>query len=205
MGKTGSPVLFFPKTNKNLDASFRYIDYVNTVEGITLTEYGIEGQTWNRNEQGQPRLVQSLLDRKAAGDNTWQDDLLDTGALYISGSLKYGSLNMEWFGEASAGEADSAVQEIEDYKKLKPVMRLPGYPLYALQTDFPEWDKINDIFSSDLNVTYTQRAYFAPTEAEARSILLEYQNYVRTTQNGIFMDFMKFLDEQLKSRPDIAL
>ena len=50
---------------------------------------------------------------------------------------------------------------------------------------------------------YTQRAFFAKTEDEAKSILKDYQNFLLTRSNGIFKDYLKFVTEQSKTRKDI--
>ena len=205
MGRTGSPVIFFPRTNRNLDASFRFIDYVNTIEGLTLAEYGIEGVTWERNADGQPRLVSNLLDRRALGDTTWIDDLRDIGAQYIGDMIFYGSRKMEWFGEDLMRSPEGMESEIAEYSKLRPVKQLPGYPLSALQNTYPDWERIRALlYEGEAGRNYIERAFFASTEAEARNLLLEQQNYMRTVQNGIIMDWLDFMAQQVNSRPDIV-
>jgi putative aldouronate transport system substrate-binding protein len=205
-GRTGSPVIFFPTTNRDLEASFRYIDYTNTQEGMTLAEYGIEGQTFVRNAQGQPRLISNFLDRKRRGDATWEDELREVGGFgYISGRLWYGNLKLNWFGEDGVGNADAAVQEIEDYKLLRPARQLPGYALAAFESEFPEYSRVSAFaFEGDPEKTYRERAYFAATEAEARQILLSFQNYLRTQENGLFLRFLDFMTQKANSRSDIA-
>jgi putative aldouronate transport system substrate-binding protein len=206
MGRSGSPVIFFPTTCKDLDAAFRYIDYINTLEGMTLALYGIEGQTFVRNAAGQPRLNADLLVRKRNGDASWEDVLREVGGKdYISGRLWYGNLKIDWFGEDEVGAADAAVQEIEDYKKLRPARQFPGYSLDAYQSQFPQYAAVSRIaFEGDIIKTYTERAYFAPTEAEARKILTDFQTYLRTQENGVFMRFLEFMAQKAKSRSDIA-
>jgi putative aldouronate transport system substrate-binding protein len=205
-GRSGSPAIFFPTTNKNLEASFKYIDYVNTAEGMTLAEYGIEGQTFVRNAQGQPRLIPDYLNRKRNGDSTWEDALREVGGLgYISGRLWYGNLKLNWFGEDGVGNADAAVQEIEDYKKLRPAKQLPGYALSAFENQFPQWAAVSRIaFEGDAEKDWRERAYFASTEAEARRILTEWQTHIRTAENGVFMQFLDFMAGKAKSRNDIG-
>jgi putative aldouronate transport system substrate-binding protein len=204
-GRTGSPALIFPKTCKDLDAAFRFIDYINTPEGLTLGEYGIEGQTFVRNAQGQPRLIPDLLRRKASGDSTWEDDLRDVGAHYISSPFIFADLRQDWFGESNVGEAEAAVPEIEAYKQLRPVQQIPGYPLNAFETEFPEYDKIKAFaVEGDREKAYRERAYFAATEAEARQILLSWQEYLKTQENGLYLKFLDFMGQKARSRSDIA-
>jgi putative aldouronate transport system substrate-binding protein len=204
-GRTGSPALIFPKTCKDLDAAFRYIDYINTPEGMTLAEYGIEGQTFVRNAQGQPRLTADLLRRKAGGDTSWEDDLRDVGAHYLAGGLFYGDLRIDWFGEFEVGAADAAVPEIEAYKQLRPAQQIPGYPLNAFETEFPDYARVAAFaFENDVEKTYRERAYFAATEAEARKILTDFQTYLKTQENGLFLKFLEFMAQKATTRSDIA-
>jgi putative aldouronate transport system substrate-binding protein len=206
MGRTGSPVIFFPTTNRDLEASFKYIDYINTPEGMALAEYGVEGQTFVRNAQGQPRLVSSLLERKRNGDATWEDVVREVGGLgYISGRLWYGNLKLNWFGEDGVGAADAAVQEIEDYKLLRPAKQFPGYAVAAFESQFPDYAAVSRLaFEGDPEKTWRERAYFAATEAEARRILTDFQTYLRTQENGVFMRYLDFLAQKAKTRNDIA-
>jgi putative aldouronate transport system substrate-binding protein len=205
-GRTGSPVIFFPKTCRNIEAAFRYIDFLNTKEGKTLALYGIEGQTFTRNAQGQPRLVPDLLNRKRSGDATWEDALREVGGIgYTSNRLWYASLDKEWFGEIGIGTADAAVQEQEDYKKLRPAVQYPGYAVAAYEGEFPEFSRVREVFiDGEKEKTYRERAYFAATEAEARQILQSWQEYLRTQENGLYLKFLDFLAQKAKTRRDIA-
>ncbi|MDR1399655.1 MAG: hypothetical protein LBJ41_07025 [Treponema sp.] len=93
MGRSGSQVIFFPITCKDLDAAFRYIDYVNMPEGMTLALYGIEGQTFAHNAARQPRFNADLLACKHNGDASWEDILREVGGMdYISSRLWYAKL-----------------------------------------------------------------------------------------------------------------
>jgi putative aldouronate transport system substrate-binding protein len=206
MGASGSGVFFFPTTCKDIEAALRYIDYVNTPEGMALVKYGVEGQTFVRNAQGQPRLIPELLERKRNGDNSWEDVVREVGGMgYISGPLTTGNMVKTWFGESDIGGADAAVQEQEDYKKLRPVKQFPGYALNAFETQFPNYAAVSRVaFEGDPERTYRERAHFAATEAEARRILLDFQNHLRTAENGVFMQFLDFLAQKAKTRSDIA-
>jgi len=124
---------------------------------------------------------------------------------YIAGRLWYGNLKRDWFGEDGAGDADAAVQEIEDYKKLRPVKQFPGYALSAFESEFPDIDKVRATFwEGDPEKTYRERAYFANTEAEARKILEDWQDFLRTREDGLYMKFLDFMAGKSKARDDIA-
>jgi putative aldouronate transport system substrate-binding protein len=203
MGRDGTPAIFFPKTCKDLDAAFRYIDYVNSKEGKMLASYGIQGQTYNLNAQGQPRLIESYLDRKRRGDATWEDEFRELGGGYIIDRLWFRNVDMDWFGENGRGNADAAVQEIEDYKKLRPAQQIGGTTIASYETQFPNYQEMTRIFDGEIEKTYRERAYFANTEAEARQILVDYQNYVKTAQNGLYLKFLDYLTGVARSNPSV--
>ncbi|MDR1533376.1 MAG: hypothetical protein LBS62_14550 [Clostridiales bacterium] len=205
-GRNGVPCIFFPRTCSNIDAAMTYIDYVNTKEGKELAEYGIEGQTFVRNEKGQPRLIPDYLERKAAGDYSWEDELREIGGKgYISGRLWFANLSKDWYGENAPGDADAAVEELEAYKLQRPAKIYPGYALSAFENEFPKWAEVSAaFFEGDQEKEWRERAYFAETEAEARQILIDWQERARTLDNGLFLEFLDFMAEKTTSRDDIA-
>ena len=202
-GRTGSPAVFFPSTCKNIDAAMRFIDFINSPEGLLLTTYGIEGETFVFNTEGQPRLTPELLDRKTRGDDTWKDILRDAGGSYLVDIFFYGDTRIKLFGEESPGAADAAIPEFEEFKLLRPVKVFAGYPVSAFTTHFPDINRVVALWSGDYEKTYCERAYFASSENEARQILKDYQNFVRTFDGGIYMKLLDFLAEKSKSRGDV--
>jgi putative aldouronate transport system substrate-binding protein len=204
-GRTGSPAIFFSSTCKDIEAALRYIDFINSPEGMTLAEYGIEGQTFVRNAAGQPRLIPDYLNRKKNGDATWEDAFREVGAGYIAGRLWFANMKLEWFGEDGVGNADAAVQEIEDYKKLRPAVQYPGYALTAFEGEFPQYARVSALaFEGDREKEYRERAYFETTEAGARRVLESFQTYLKTQDNGLFLQFQDFMGQKATSRSDIA-
>jgi putative aldouronate transport system substrate-binding protein len=90
------------------------------------------------------------------------------------------------------------------YFEAYPIVVIPGYPLSALENRAPEWAEVSTMGLADIERTYRERAYFAATEAEARRILTDYQNYLRTVNNGIYIKFLASMTQLSKSRSDIA-
>ncbi len=80
-------------------------------------------------------------------------------------------------------EADAENEYITAYKKVHPVEILKGYaidamaPGYENYSDFSEW-AFDDVKEKE----YTERAFFADTEEEARQIILDYQEYFKDKQ-----------------------
>lgn len=203
-GRAGSPAIIFPSTCSNIEAALTYLDYVNSEEGARLCQYGIEGDTYTLNADGQPRLNKDILTRKAAGDSSADDELREKGIGYILGRTLQADKRFTWWGEIGAGDADAAPPEMVAYKIERPVERVDGYPLEGLVQNYKDYDKVKKFaFEGTTQKDYEQRAYFAKSEAEARSILEDYQKYLLSQDNGIFKDYLKYVTECANSRDDI--
>lgn len=203
-GCNGCGVNIFPTTCSNIDAALTYFDYVSSEEGATLCKYGIEGETYTMNDQNQPRLNADILKRKQAGDTTVDDELRDKGIGYIYDRVTQLNKSVTWFGEAGPGDADAAAPESVAYAKERPVERVDGYLITGLVNKYKDYNTVKQFaFEGTTKDDYMQRAFFAKTEDEAKAILKDYQNYLLTRSNGIFKDYMKFVNEQAKTRDDI--
>jgi putative aldouronate transport system substrate-binding protein len=203
-GRGGSPAIIFPTTCSNIEAAMTYLDYVNSEEGARLCQYGIEGDTYTMNSDGQPRLNSDLLARKAVGDSSVDDELREKGISYILGRTLQADKRFTWWGEINAGDADAAPPEMVEYKKARPVERVDGYPLEGLVINYENYDKVKKFaFEGTTQTDYEQRAYFAESEEEARSILEDFQKYILTQENGIFKDYLNYVTECANSRDDI--
>lgn len=94
---------------------------------------------------------------------------------------------------------------ITAYKKVHPVEILKGYaidamaPGYENYSDFSEW-AFDDVKEKE----YIERAFFADTEEEARQIILDYQEYLKTNNGGEMEKFLDYMTEQSKTRDDFA-
>ena len=183
-----------------------YLDYVNSEEGALLCQYGVEGDTYELNDAGQPRLKPEILEKKKAGDQGIEVELRDKGIGYILGRTLQADKKVTWWGEANAGDADSEPPELTEYKKARPVEQIKGYPIDGLALGYKDYEKVKKFaFEGTTQEDYKQRAYFAKTEDEARSILEDYQKYLLTQENGIFKDFMEYVNKCAESRDDVLI
>ena len=66
-------------------------------------------------------------------------------------------------------------------------------------SDFSEW-AFDDVKEKE----YVERAFFADTEEEARQIILDYQEYLKTNNGGEMEKFLDYMTEQSKTRDDFA-
>lgn len=202
-GRNGSPVIFFPTTCQNIDAALTWLDYVNSKEGTKLVCYGFEGDTYELNEAGQPRMTAELTARYKEDSESVNKELRARGIKYMSGRTYVAKKNSLWFGESNPFDAEAANEYQEAYKLARPVEKIPGYPIDAIASgfegyqDFAQW-----AFDTERQDEYVQRAFFAETEEEARAILEDYQNYLMTNDGGKMAQFLDYMTEQYATRDD---
>ena len=121
------------------------------------------------------------------------------GSVYVAGK------SMAWFGESEPFKAEAESGELVEYRKMRPVEVLPGYPINAVESgyegypEFAEW-AFDDVKESE----YVNRAFFAESEEKAREILEDYQEYLRTNQNGQMQEFLEYMTEQSRTRDDFV-
>lgn len=204
-GRSGSPVIFFPSTCSNIEAAMTWLDYVNSKEGMRLICYGFEGDTYELNEDGQPRMNADLTARYATDSESVKEELRQRGINYMQGRSYVAKKNTEWFGEAGPFEADAEDPYLTEYKKMRPAEMLPGYGIDAVCSGFEGYQEFAEwALDSTKEKEYRERAYFADTEEEARQILEDYQNYLMTNDGGKMQDYIDYMTEQLGTRDDFA-
>ena len=205
MGRHGAHAFLITTACKNPEAALTWLDYINSEEGMRLCEYGIEGDTYEMNANGQPRLKEEWLTIKRDGRDMYDEGLREKGIGYYLGGRFISNSKLTWWGEREAGGADAAVKEIEDYKLQRPVERLAGYPLSSLVSSYKDYDAVmTEILDNETQKQYRERAYFADTEAEALEILKSYQEMIRTKNNGMLAGFLEYAQQMFDSREDAA-
>ena len=214
VGRTGSPVLFFPTTCSNLEAALTYIDYLNSFEGQAISSYGIPGVTFDWNEEGLPRAkaeywpVEGDDEAAIAAKAEKRKEIFGDGS--NTGNTQLINNQMTWFKEksvgASLGAAQTEPQKMEDYYlELLKVEYIEGYAIDGLVNSFDRYQEVAEILDGTTQKDYTQRAFFADTEADARAILDEYINKVKTEKDGLYLEFLDWIGKEVVgSRDDIA-
>lgn len=204
-GRSGSPAIFFPTTCSNIDAALTWLDYVNSKEGTKLICYGFEGDTYELNDQGQPRMNADLTKRYSENQEAVNEELRDRGIKYMAGRTYVAKKNTLWFGEPGPFEADALDPYVADYRKQRPAEIIPGYAIDALAPGFEGYQEFSEwAFDGEKENEYRQRAFFADTEEEARQILEDYQEYLRTNDGGKMQEFLDYMTEISTSRDDIV-
>lgn len=204
-GRSGSPCMIFPTSCSNLDAALTYLDYVNSEEGCRLVTYGFEGDTYDFNEDNQPRMNAELTARFNEDSEGVKEELRERGIGYIPARTLLADKRLSWWGESEAFQADAENEYIKEYKTIRNVEILKGYPLNSFASSFDRYSDVAEFyFEGTTEKDYRERAYFAPTEDEARQILLDYQNYVEEQQDGLIHEFEDYMAECAASRDDVV-
>lgn len=204
-GRSGSPVIFFPNTCSNIEAAMTWLDYVNSKEGMRLICYGFEGDTYELNEDGQPRMNADLTARYAADSEGVKEELRQRGINYMQGRTYVAKKNTAWFGEAGPFEADAQDPYLTAYKLQRPAEIIPGYSIDAVCSGFEGYQEFAEwALDTTKEKEYRERAYFADTEEEARKILEDYQNYLMTNDGGKMQEYIDYMTEQLGTRDDFT-
>lgn len=203
-GVTGCGVIIFPSSCQNIEAALTWMDYLNSPEGIKLSAYGFEGDTYELNEDGQPRMTQEWIEKHNEDPNAAAEELRARGIGYMQSKAAATNKNYSRFGENSIFEADAENEYVKEYKQLRPVEMIPGYLIDSLATEFGHEEFRQALFDTGKETEYKERAFFADSEEEARKILEEYQNYLRDLDGGRVDEFLEYMTEASTSRDDIV-
>ena len=202
-GTNGSGVLMFPTTCSNIDAALTFLDYVNSEEGARLCQYGIEGETYEMNEQGQPRMNAEWTKKYQADNEGTKEELRELGIGYSA--LICADKRMTWWGEKYAFQADAENEFVKKYKEVKPVEEIKGYGIDGIAPNFDRYAEVSEVaFEGTTEKDYRERAYFAATEDEARQILEDYQELLRTGNDGALPAMLDWMTGQLDTRDDFV-
>lgn len=204
-GRNGSPAIIFPTTCSNIDAALTYLDYVNSEEGARLCQYGIEGETYDMNEQGQPRMNAEWTEKFKNDNEGTKQELRELGVGYMLGRVLCADQRMTWWGEKDSFQADAENEYVKEYKTLKPVEQIDGYGIDGILPNFDRYAEASEVaFEGTTEKDYRERAYFADTEEEARQILEDYQEYLKTSNDGAVPAMLEWMTSQLDTRDDFV-
>lgn len=203
-GRNGSPAIVFPTSCSNIDAALTYLEYVNSEEGARLCQYGIEGETYNMVD-GQPRMNEEWTKKFAADNEGTKEALREYGIGYMLQRVLCADRRMTWWGEKEAFSADAENEYIKEYKTIRPVEVIKGYSIDGILPNFENYAQVSEIaWEGTTEKDYRERAYFAATQAEARQILEDYQTYLRTSGDGVFLKMLDWMTEQYSTRDDFV-
>ena len=188
-GRTGSPVLFF---NANVDEPERvlnFVDFINSDEGLLLSLYGIEGEHY------------SWVDGVPALTDAWKEtQATDANSFYLQG---YGIGPNVIGADPTKGWGWDAKYEDENYaeaREFAPMEFFTGATLDDLSESWEGRPAYNESLATIDWGDEQERAFLAPSDEEALSIL---ENYRQRLVDAGIEDMTAFLQEQLDNDPDI--
>lgn len=77
--------------------------------------------------------------------------------------------------------------------------------MIKMSMDFEKYAEVASvILEGTAEKDYTERAYFAKTEDEARKILKEYQDLIANAENGVLAEYLEYVAELAKTNENAA-
>lgn len=195
-GKGGRGCLAISEKAENPEEIFRFFDWLSTYEGQLLTQYGIEGQSYNMVD-GKPRLTDEALEHLNAGDEKWMWN--EVGAafggsgVYLWEFITTNKNNIDNFGEARPGatgsstfqrSVDLATQYPREYKLIEGL----GATSYLNSEDMEAVKAQLDLL--DYNETLVQ-AIFAKDDAEVKNIIESFRAQLKAAGVDQFKEKLK--------------
>jgi len=194
-GRAGTPIICLSKTCKDPDAAIKFIDYINSEEGLKLVCYGIEGVHYNLVD-GKPRLTKEWLEK-------WRSDpqaLRDEGIQSIYTWFITLDNRLSNWGESSPGDAEQKDEKYELAKKVSPLKFVKGFRVNYFRNQYKDIEKIDSMTSIDVRGDIMQKSFFAKSDEEALSILNGFREQL--IKGGI-EDYENFINEMAATRDDI--
>lgn len=203
-GRSGSPAIIFPTTCSNIDAALTYLEYVNSEEGARLCQYGIEGEHYDMVD-GVPRMNEEWTEKFRQNNEKTREELRQFGVGYMLGRVLCADKRITWWGEKNSFEAEAEHEDLKAYKEIYKVKQIDGYSIDAIVPSFARYEDVSEVaWDGTTERDYRERAYFAATEEEARQILMDYQDVLRTGNNGAMLELLDWMTEQLDTRDDFV-
>lgn len=197
-GRSGSPTLCITSSCKNPDAAVKFLDYINSDEGLKLICYGIQGKHYTL-VNGKPKLTKEWQDKW----NKNPQDLKDQGIQSVYTYFITLDNRVSNWGEKAPGEAQTVDKDKLAAQKNTPTKFFSGYRITNFHDQYPQKEKLDSLVSGDLtgsNKDMREKAYFAKSDADALKILEDYRQQL--IKGGI-QDYEKYLTQKGKTRKDM--
>lgn len=195
-GRAGTPAVVITKSCKDPEAVIRFLDYVNSEEGVRLVKYGVEGMHYDLVD-GKPMPKEDFLSKYNADKMQTQRE---TGIRCV-----YNIVCMEGdvtrFGEMDIGQASTGKPEmISVAENMYPLIFKDGFKITSFRNQYPKVDEINTTLNDNLRRDTFEKAMFAKTDEEAMNILNTYREQLK---KGGYEEYEKFLNDQAATRNDV--
>ena len=186
-GTGGCSVLFIPQGSKNAEAVMKVLNYLFTEEGYVLANFGIEGETYEINADGQAEFIGEYAD-------------MDNSELYKHGIGSYARLTGLQYGKTYV-KTDNIT---EDRKIAAQTLKteyvyVDGTRISYLELQNPNIETLRSIKSNSRIEEVKQKAYCAASDEEA----LGYLNNLRAqVKDAGIEDAWKTVEDYMKAHPD---
>ncbi|MEN6312806.1 MAG: hypothetical protein ABFD25_01005 [Clostridiaceae bacterium] len=194
-GRSGFPAMFLSAQTKKADAVLRFLDYVNSEEGLLLTYWGIEGTHYTM-ENGVPKWIPEVKAKFDADGTVKRDEGMWFLSNFFVGAF---SSNVKWpVAEKDKSEGD----KIEDvFKKKMPVVLIDKVNAGYLSRDWPKRPAYREAVAQLDYEAELRKAYFAKTDADALKLLNDMREKFKAAGAQEMADYVY---EKAKKRTDIG-
>jgi len=194
-GRSGFPAMFLSAQTKKADAVLRFLDYINSEEGLLLTYWGIEGTHYTM-ENGVPKWIPEVKAKFDADGTVKRDEGMWFLSNFFVGAF---SSNVKW---PVAEKDKSEGEKIEDvFKKKMPVVLIDKVNAGYLSRDWPKRPAYREAVAQLDYEAELRKAYFAKTDADALKLLNDMREKFKAAGAQEMADYVY---EKAKKRTDIG-
>lgn len=197
-GKSGYGAWAISSEAENPEEIFKFFDYLSTAEGKLLSQYGVEGVTYNMVD-GKPVLTDEILQKLNDGDKDYLVNTVGAG-FGASGCIffDYALTNTDplaEFGESRPGAASSttyvnSVQIATDFPRTKKLV--PGLKATA----YLSADSMTEVKAQMSLLNYNEmlvQAMYATSDNDVNSIVESFRSQMKAAGIDTFKEYLKQL------------
>lgn len=186
-GKGGYGVLAINSYAENPEEIMKFFDYLSTYEGKLLGNYGVEGISYEMNEEGYPRLTEEALTALNDGNKEYMVETIGAGfggsGNYFFNFASTDGAGKQEFGEnrpgASSAEMFEGAVRVAEFSP-RTYRYVPGLSATAFLND-PDMEQVK-VQMSLLNYRdQLVAAFYAPSDEDATAILENFKNQLEAS------------------------
>lgn len=194
-GYYGFAVLMVSKDCKEekLEALMKYLNYINSEEGMLLAYLGEEGIDYTVTEDGKYKMTDEFFRNEDADPDYAYNQGIDTYFTFGCSRVPFNT-----FEEARAETEDLTYKAV---KEMYPIVEKSGLRASSWDDDYAKIDYLHGILETiDYSMTI-QSAYCASTKDEALKKLNDYRSAIKS--KGYLEDYLDWLYNKLSSLSNI--
>ena len=188
-GDSGGASPIMTRDCKNPEAVMRYLNYINSDEGKYLAYLGIEGEDWNWDETGRPRMTDEYFENQKKDSKYGVNRGIES--IFIFGVSR---LPRNDFYYAKEEEEDIYQTQLDTWYPLT-FADSDAIKATAWDTEFPEYDRMVDVLASMNYQDVVESAYFASSDEEAIKKINDYNAAIN--KNALMDNYLRFVKEKV--------